>query len=83
MCARNVFSSFDIWVTADSVMARISSYVDWLDEECGNMAREGIPFTLVSLLRDITLVYNSAGLRTLVFAYKRISEHTYQEWLQR
>nr|KAJ3417325.1 putative aminophospholipid-translocase [Polyrhizophydium stewartii] len=27
---------------ADVVMARIVAYNDWLDEECGNMAREGL-----------------------------------------
>ncbi|KAL7753214.1 putative aminophospholipid-translocase [Sorochytrium milnesiophthora] len=27
---------------ADAIMARIVQYNDWLDEECGNMAREGL-----------------------------------------
>lgn len=27
---------------ADSVMGRIVQYNDWLEEECGNMAREGL-----------------------------------------
>jgi len=26
---------------ADTVMSRIVLYNDWLEEECGNMAREG------------------------------------------
>lgn len=33
---------------ADAVMARIVQYNDWLDEECGNMAREGLRTLVVA-----------------------------------
>ncbi|KAK7601028.1 hypothetical protein V9T40_008469 [Parthenolecanium corni] len=38
---------------ADVVMNRIVQYTDWLDEECGNMAREGLR-TLVVAKKTIT-----------------------------
>ncbi|GAA5989868.1 hypothetical protein JCM10908_002355 [Rhodotorula pacifica] len=38
---------------ADVVMARIVAYNDWLEEECGNMAREGLR-TLVMARRRLT-----------------------------
>jgi phospholipid-translocating ATPase len=38
---------------ADSVMSKIVKYNDWLDEECGNMAREGLR-TLVFGKRQMT-----------------------------
>jgi len=38
---------------ADAVMARIVQANDWLDEECGNMAREGLR-TLVFGKKDLT-----------------------------
>ena len=31
---------------ADTVMTRIVQYNDWLEEECGNMAREGLYLSL-------------------------------------
>ncbi|RKP10075.1 phospholipid-translocating P-type ATPase [Thamnocephalis sphaerospora] len=36
---------------ADAVMARIVQYNDWLDEECGNMAREGLRTLVVARKR--------------------------------
>jgi phospholipid-translocating ATPase len=33
---------------ADVVMATIVQYTDWLDEECGNMAREGLRTLVVA-----------------------------------
>ncbi|KAI8884283.1 phospholipid-translocating P-type ATPase [Backusella circina FSU 941] len=33
---------------ADAVMSRIVQYNDWLDEECGNMAREGLRTLVVA-----------------------------------
>ncbi len=36
---------------ADVVMAKIVAQNDWLDEECGNMAREGLR-TLVVVAED-------------------------------
>eukprot|EP00698_Gefionella_okellyi_P009663 TRINITY_DN2476_c0_g1_i3.p1 TRINITY_DN2476_c0_g1~~TRINITY_DN2476_c0_g1_i3.p1 ORF type:complete len:1081 (+),score=133.21 TRINITY_DN2476_c0_g1_i3:72-3314(+) len=42
---------------ADAVMSDMVQYNEWLEEECGNMARE--------------------GLRTLVFAKRRLSEDEY------
>lgn len=36
---------------ADVVMSRIVTYNDWLDEECGNMAREGLRTLVVARLR--------------------------------
>jgi len=36
---------------ADTVMARIVVYNDWLDEECGNMAREGLRTLVVAKKR--------------------------------
>jgi phospholipid-translocating ATPase len=33
---------------ADTVMAGIVQYNDWLDEECGNMAREGLRTLVVA-----------------------------------
>ena len=38
---------------ADTVMSKIVQYNDWLDEECGNMAREGLR-TLVIARRRLT-----------------------------
>lgn len=38
---------------ADTVMARKVRYNDWLDEECGNLAREGLR-TLVYAKRDLS-----------------------------
>lgn len=38
---------------ADTVMCRIVQYNDWLEEECGNMAREGLR-TLVVAKRCLT-----------------------------
>lgn len=38
---------------ADVVMAKIVQYNDWLEEECGNMAREGLR-TLVFGKRQLT-----------------------------
>jgi phospholipid-translocating ATPase len=38
---------------ADSVMAEIVQYNDWLEEECGNMAREGLR-TLVFGKKNLT-----------------------------
>lgn len=38
---------------ADTVMSRRVSYNDWLDEECGNLAREGLR-TLVFAKRELT-----------------------------
>jgi len=38
---------------ADTVMNRIVCYNDWLEEECGNMAREGLR-TLVVAKRSLT-----------------------------
>ncbi|KOS15832.1 aminophospholipid-transporting p-type atpase [Malassezia pachydermatis] len=36
---------------ADVVMSRIVTHNDWLDEECGNMAREGLRTLVVARLR--------------------------------
>jgi len=36
---------------ADVVMSRIVTYNDWLDEECGNMAREGLRTLVMARLR--------------------------------
>ncbi|KAI8324412.1 phospholipid-translocating P-type ATPase [Martensiomyces pterosporus] len=36
---------------ADTVMARIVQYNDWLDEECGNMARDGLRTLVVGRKR--------------------------------
>ncbi|KAG0167337.1 putative aminophospholipid-translocase [Apophysomyces sp. BC1034] len=36
---------------ADAVMSRIVQYNDWLDEECGNMAREGLRTLVVAKKR--------------------------------
>lgn len=38
---------------ADVVMSGIVQYTDWLDEECGNMAREGLR-TLVVAKKALT-----------------------------
>ena len=38
---------------ADTIMAKKVRYNDWLDEECGNLAREGLR-TLVYAKRDLT-----------------------------
>ncbi|KAG5460515.1 MAG: HAD-like domain-containing protein, partial [Olpidium bornovanus] len=40
---------------ADAVVSKIVQYNDWLDEECGNMAREGLR-TLESLEHDLELL---------------------------
>ncbi|KAJ1975608.1 putative aminophospholipid-translocase [Dimargaris xerosporica] len=36
---------------ADTVMAKIIQYNDWLDEECGNMAREGLRTLVIAKKR--------------------------------
>lgn len=54
---------------ADVVMNRIVQYTDWLDEECGNMAREGLR-TLVVAKKTITeeqYLDFEVRLRKLVF----------------
>ena len=51
---------------ADSVLARMARATDWLDEECGNMAREGLR----------TLVY---GRRLLTEAQYREFAEAYRE----
>lgn len=48
---------------ADTVMAEIVQYNDWLEEECGNMAREGLR-TLVFGKKNLTQEgYNSFAKR--------------------
>ncbi|KAJ1718565.1 putative aminophospholipid-translocase, partial [Coemansia biformis] len=42
---------FFIQKGADSVMSRIVQYNDWLDEECGNMARDGLRTLVVGRKR--------------------------------
>jgi magnesium-transporting ATPase (P-type) len=44
---------------ADVVMTKIVQKNDWLDEECGNMAREGLR-TLVLGLSRTAIPYNDA-----------------------
>jgi phospholipid-translocating ATPase len=36
---------------ADSVMSKIVQFNDWLDEECGNMAREGLRTLVIARKR--------------------------------
>lgn len=38
---------------ADVVMSKIVQYTDWMEEECGNMAREGLR-TLVVAKKHLT-----------------------------
>ena len=38
---------------ADTVMSKLVEFNDWLEEECGNMAREGLR-TLVVAKRNLT-----------------------------
>ncbi|ORX48008.1 aminophospholipid-transporting P-type ATPase [Hesseltinella vesiculosa] len=48
---------------ADVVMARIVQYNDWLDEECGNMAREGLRTLVVAKKRMSEEVYEEFRTR--------------------
>ncbi|KAJ1926007.1 putative aminophospholipid-translocase, partial [Linderina pennispora] len=43
---------------ADTVMSRIVQYNDWLDEECGNMARDGLRTLVVGRKRLSKEAYN-------------------------
>lgn len=43
---------------ADTVMSRIVQYNDWLDEECGNMARDGLRTLVVGRKRLSRDTYN-------------------------
>ncbi|CAG8627966.1 14608_t:CDS:10 [Funneliformis caledonium] len=43
---------------ADVVMSKIVQYNDWLDEECGNMAREGLRTLVVARKKISADVYN-------------------------
>ncbi|KAJ8330614.1 putative aminophospholipid-translocase [Batrachochytrium dendrobatidis] len=43
---------------ADAVMTRIVAYNDWLDEECGNMAREGLRTLVIGRKRISEDYYN-------------------------
>ncbi|CAI2161967.1 5677_t:CDS:10 [Funneliformis geosporum] len=43
---------------ADVVMSKIVQYNDWLDEECGNMAREGLRTLVVARKKISVDVYN-------------------------
>src|SRR5436190_5877805 len=43
---------------ADSVMSKIVQYNDWLDEGCGNMAREGLRTLVVARKKLSDDVYN-------------------------
>ncbi|CAG8498047.1 17763_t:CDS:10, partial [Acaulospora morrowiae] len=43
---------------ADVVMSRIVMYNDWLDEECGNMAREGLRTLVIARKKLSEEVYN-------------------------
>ncbi|KAF7723368.1 putative aminophospholipid-translocase [Apophysomyces ossiformis] len=54
---------------ADAVMSRIVQYNDWLDEECGNMAREGLRTLVVAKKRlseeayeDFKMKYHEAEI---------------------
>lgn len=48
---------------ADVVMSRIVQYNDWLDEECGNMAREGLRTLVVAKKRLSEQAYEDFRLR--------------------
>ncbi|GBC24336.2 aminophospholipid-transporting P-type ATPase [Rhizophagus irregularis DAOM 181602=DAOM 197198] len=48
---------------ADVVMSRIVQYNDWLDEECGNMAREGLRTLVVARKKLSEEVYNDFSQR--------------------
>ncbi|GAB5587710.1 Putative aminophospholipid-translocase [Umbelopsis nana] len=48
---------------ADVVMSRIVQYNDWLDEECGNMAREGLRTLVVAKKRLSEQAYEDFRLK--------------------
>ncbi|KAG9302506.1 hypothetical protein G9A89_007210 [Geosiphon pyriformis] len=48
---------------ADVVMTKIVQYNDWLDEECGNMAREGLRTLVVARKRLSDEAYNEFNQR--------------------
>ncbi|RIA93847.1 hypothetical protein C1645_761428 [Glomus cerebriforme] len=48
---------------ADVVMSRIVQYNDWLDEECGNMAREGLRTLVVARKKLSEELYNDFARR--------------------
>lgn len=53
------------------MMNKIVQYTDWLDEECGNMAREGLR-TLVVAKKPITEEqYLDFEVSTVIFLKKR------------
>ncbi|KAI9317371.1 phospholipid-translocating P-type ATPase [Zopfochytrium polystomum] len=64
----------EIWFLvkgADGVMARLVRYNDWLEEECGNMAREGLRTLVIARRRlseeeysDFDRRYNAAQIST-------------------
>ncbi|KAI8914779.1 hypothetical protein DFJ77DRAFT_431040 [Powellomyces hirtus] len=54
---------------ADTIMSKIVQYNDWLDEECGNMAREGLRTLVIGkkrltddALKDFKRRYNEAKI---------------------
>ena len=51
---------------ADSVVAPMCDFTDWLDEECGNMAREGLR----------TLVYAKRSAKCSMYLEIRDSKQT-------
>ncbi|KAJ1768277.1 putative aminophospholipid-translocase [Coemansia sp. RSA 1813] len=72
---------------ADSVMTRIVQYNDWLDEECGNMARDGLRTLVVGrkrLSKEAYKRFEAAYQRAKVTVVGRAEaiQHVVSEYLE-
>src|SRR5437588_9635759 len=56
---------------ADVVMSKIVQYNDWLDEECGNFAREGLRTLVVARKRLSEDAYNDFQERYFIIILKK------------
>ncbi|KAJ1796366.1 putative aminophospholipid-translocase, partial [Coemansia sp. RSA 2399] len=78
---------FFIQKGADSVMTRIVQYNDWLDEECGNMARDGLRTLVVGrkrLSKETYKRFEAAYQRAKVTVVGRADaiQHVVAEYLE-
>ncbi|KAI9183176.1 putative aminophospholipid-translocase [Blastocladiella emersonii ATCC 22665] len=73
---------------ADAVMARLVQYNDWLDEECGNMSREGLRTLVVARKRlapDTLARFQDAfhHARTLLHGRNEAVQQVVAQYLER
>ncbi|KAJ1986960.1 putative aminophospholipid-translocase [Coemansia spiralis] len=78
---------FFIQKGADAVMSRIVQYNDWLDEECGNMARDGLRTLVIGrkrISKETYTRFESAYQRAKVTVVGRAEsmQHVVAEYLE-